>query len=240
MALDVYVGSLTRYYLENWETPLQRYARETGKQLLRIRTNGQGDNSTDVETDPETVRTAVIGWKDMLNTGLSEVLSSPLEWDETGTSIYFSEQLRWDNLSSLKLWAAYLENPDLSRPIQGVEDWNSDEAFKRIAEPNDSKYASITRDVAVWLPADCDRLVFTTQEINGITTNFSTLLALRKELSEMNELTWKADRTTIQRWKRESPTPNSALEDGAKFGFALLYTLADIALEHKLVMRLDG
>lgn len=240
MALDVYVGSLTRYYMEDWETPIQRHCRETGKEFIRVRVNEQNKGTDDVVNDPEVVRSYVAAWRESLNTALSEIVSSPVDWDETSSSPYFSEQLRWDNLSSLKLWAAYLEKPEFKRPTKCVEDWTTDEAFKAVDEPNDTKYPSLIRHVTAWLPVDRNRLVFDAQEINGNTTTFSTLLGLRDELNEINELTWKADSVTIERWKRDGTEKNAPLEDGAKFGFALLFTLANTALEHKLAMRLDG
>ena len=226
--------------MEDWETPIQRYCRETGKEFVRVRVNEQNNETDDVIEDPEVVRSHVIAWREAMNTGLSEIISSPLDWDETSSSSYFSEQLRWDNLSSLKLWAAYLENPHLNRPTKCVEDWTTDEAFKRVDEPNDTKYPNLIRNVTAWLPADCRRVVFDTQEVNGHTTTFGTVIGLRNELKEINELTWKADEATIDKWKRASTEQKTPLEDGARFGFALLYTLAGVALEHKLVMRLDG
>ncbi|MCC7529461.1 MAG: hypothetical protein IT342_13135 [Candidatus Melainabacteria bacterium] len=143
MALDVYIGSLTRYYMEDWETPIQRYCRESGKKFLRVRVNKQSNDSGDVIKDPEVVRSHVIAWRESLSTALSEIVSTPLDWDESSSSSYFSEQLGWDNLSSLKLWAAYLESPHLSRPTRCVEDWTIDEAFKRVDEPNDTKYPNL-------------------------------------------------------------------------------------------------
>ncbi len=71
MALDVYVGSLTRYYIEDWETPIQRYCRETGKEFVRVRVNEQSNDSDDVIKDPAVVRSHVIAWRDALNNVLS-------------------------------------------------------------------------------------------------------------------------------------------------------------------------
>ncbi|MBX9950610.1 MAG: hypothetical protein K2Y39_15685 [Candidatus Obscuribacterales bacterium] len=242
MALDVYVGSLTRYYLGDWETPIQRYARESGKQVLRVEVANKGEsNSDDVIKDPEIVRSYVISWRNALNTALGEYLSCPLDWDETSTAPYFSEQLRWDNLSSLKLWAAYLEHPDLIRPNNCVVDWTKDVAFKRIVEdPSKTKYPNLLKDPTTWLPADFKPLVFETEEANGHTTTFGSVAGLKDELDEINELTWKADKATIEKWKRDSTAPSAPLEEGARFGFALLSVLSSIALERKLVMRLDG
>jgi hypothetical protein len=56
MGLDVYVGSLTRYYARDWETVIQKHARETGMPLEIVRAN----EPEDIVTDQETIRAAVI------------------------------------------------------------------------------------------------------------------------------------------------------------------------------------
>jgi hypothetical protein len=52
MGLDIYVGSLTRYYARDWETVVQKHARESGTKLTVERPN----EPPDVVTDPETIR----------------------------------------------------------------------------------------------------------------------------------------------------------------------------------------
>jgi len=52
MGLDVYVGSLTRYYTANWETVVQRTAGEQGIKCQTIRTNPE---PPDKITDPVVV-----------------------------------------------------------------------------------------------------------------------------------------------------------------------------------------
>jgi hypothetical protein len=42
MGLDIYVGSLTRYYARDWETVVQKHARESGIKLTVVRPNTQG------------------------------------------------------------------------------------------------------------------------------------------------------------------------------------------------------
>src|SRR6266436_6378887 len=55
MGLDIYVGSLTRYYAGDWETVVQRHARETGVSVRVVRSN----ESEDAVTDPQVIRSVL-------------------------------------------------------------------------------------------------------------------------------------------------------------------------------------
>jgi hypothetical protein len=79
MALDIYVGSLTRYYLNDWETPGARLARDFGIPYEVLRTQSEPD---DAVTDPIIVRDAVLGWRTALDESLSEHESERLSWNE--------------------------------------------------------------------------------------------------------------------------------------------------------------
>jgi hypothetical protein len=76
MGLDIYVGSLTRYYAGDRETVIQKYARETGTPLQVLR-----PNQTEEEiADNETIRADVIQWR----SGLSESFKEPANWSHEG------------------------------------------------------------------------------------------------------------------------------------------------------------
>ena len=68
MALDIYVGSLTRYYVQDWETAGARAAREMGASYEVVRP--QPHPAEDAVTDPAVVQEAVVGWRMSLEAGL--------------------------------------------------------------------------------------------------------------------------------------------------------------------------
>jgi hypothetical protein len=113
MGLDIYVGSLTRYFTRDWKTIVQQLA-ERGEipQVQVVRAN----EPKNVVTDPEQVRSAVVGWRQGLSTGLAQHITAPLDWDESGFTPYFTDKPAWDCYGALLLWAAYSEHGDLKRP----------------------------------------------------------------------------------------------------------------------------
>lgn len=193
MGLDVYVGSLTRYYARDWETIVQRLGREHGFEVQMI---GAPDES-DAITDPESIRESVCAWRDMLTAGLGEALDAPLDWDESNESPYFTDKPAWDCYTSLKLWGAYAEQTELIRPTAFVSDLASDEAYTKCTEPDfPSEFAQLLRDVEIWLPHDFE-FTFRAPDVGGREMEFGSAVALRRQLDELNRRTWDADATTL-------------------------------------------
>ena len=75
MGLDIYVGPFTRYCSGDWETIVQRTAREQGIAFKTIRTN---PDPVDKITDPVVIGQAVDGWRRSLEAGLKPHLPSGL------------------------------------------------------------------------------------------------------------------------------------------------------------------
>ena len=235
MGLDVYVGSLTRYYARDWETVIQKHARETGMALNVVRLN----EPEDAITDPHVIRAAVLTWRINLSSALGDNISEPLDWDESAESPYFTDKPAWDCYSSLILWAAYLDHPDLVRPEGCVEDWSKDAAFMRSSSQEvQTDYPALLRQTETWLPSNFP-FTFEAADLSGKTVNFGSVLALRNELADINARTWRADGATLAAWRREGATHLAPLETGARFAFAIFYDLANAAAEHRLVMKLD-
>ena len=75
MGLDVYVGSLTRYYAGDWETIVQQTAREQGFSAEIVRAS---EPPEDAITDPDTIRELVEAWQRLLE----------LDWNESPEAPY--------------------------------------------------------------------------------------------------------------------------------------------------------
>ena len=235
MGLDIYVGSLTRYYSGDWETVIQQYAHETGTPLQVLRPNQTEEEIAEIET----IRADVLQWRAGLSEGLKGQLSQPLDWDESESSPYFTDKPAWDGYSALLLWAAYLEHPDLSRPAKALDDWSNDKAFLRsTADDFKTSFPSLLLNTEIWLPVDFT-FTFAADDIAGNTVGFGSAVSLRRELDEINLRTWNADATTLATWRYEGAERGAPLEVCARFGFSVMRDLAASAVEHKLVMKLD-
>lgn len=85
MALDVYVGSLTRYYAGAWENPMERAARERGLPQP-VRPSGHAKAAT----SQARIHTQVLAWRSTLAAALGKRIRVPLDWDETDEARWFT------------------------------------------------------------------------------------------------------------------------------------------------------
>jgi hypothetical protein len=235
MALDVYVGSLARYYAGEWENVAEKAARERGVQYQIGRPGG----STDRLKEPQRIPPAVLAWRSALSDSLGSKLALPLDWDEALEAPYFTGRPGWDGFGSLVLWAAYAEHPALRRPATLAEEWDNDPALMRSNVAGfRSRYSHLVRNVELWLPSPFE-FTFEGEDIDGRRVVVGSTTTLRRQLEDLNAATWKADANAVAGWCREPLAAEAPLELCARYAFAVLLDLARRAVEHKLPMKLD-
>ncbi len=234
MGLDVYVGSLTRYYAGDWELMAQKAAKEMGLDLQVIRRH----DPKDAIRDPEEIRPTVLTWRENLTEALGENLSKPLDWDEGPEAPYFTDKPAWDCYSDLLLWAAYDEQHNLNRPYGSVDQFGIDPAYvASTATSFHSRYSHLY-EVELWLPGSFG-FVFKTEDVGGNPILIGLSVALARQLKELNKRTWQASDQMIARWRQDGSEHGAPLECGARFAFSVFYQLAEEANVHRLPMRLD-
>src|SRR5947207_13965109 len=113
MVLDIYVGSLTRYYAQDWETIVQQWGREQG---LPVEVRRSQPSPPDRITDPAVIRPAMIKWRSNLNEALSSRLGVELDWEEAPDAAYFTDKPGWDGYGGLVLLYAREVKTQLTRP----------------------------------------------------------------------------------------------------------------------------
>jgi hypothetical protein len=235
MALDVYVGSLARYYAGEWENIAEKMARERGAQYQIGRPGGSADRLK----DPERIPPAVLAWRSTLSESLGSKIAQPLDWDENLEAPYFTGRPGWDGFGSLVLWAAYAEHPALRQPATLPEEWDNDPALMRSNVAGfRSRYSHLVRNVELWLPSPFE-FTFEGEDIDGRRVVVGSTTTLRRQLDELNAATWKADANAVAVWNREPLADNAPLELCARYAFAVLLDLARRAVEHKLPIKLD-
>jgi hypothetical protein len=234
MALDVYVGSLTRYYAGDWESVVDKTARERGRKAEA----GQPRAAGAPKNDRERIQASVLAWRQTLDGALAAHLAEPLSWNETSEAPWFTDRPGWDGFGSLVLWAAYAEQSTLRRPAALPKEWDEDAALVRSnAEGFRSRYSHLVRNVELWLPTTLD-FTFEGEDVDGrrIVVGSSTMLG--RQLGELNAATWKMDADEIAALTRNRPV-GTALEACARHAFAVMTGLARHSVEHQLPMKLD-
>jgi hypothetical protein len=233
MGLDVYVGSLTRYYAGAWENLFERALRERGAPpAVRLA------RPTDAAKSQDRIRARVIAWRAALAKALGDRLSGPLEWDETEAAPWFTHRPGWDGFGSLVLWAAYAEHPTLRLPEILPEEWDNDLALMRsTAEGFRSRYSHLVHNVEMWLPVAFE-ITFEGEDVEGRRVVMGSVTTLRRQLADLNAATWKASPADVAAWGRVA-TEDGPVEERARYAFAALTELAQRAQSERLPMKLD-
>jgi hypothetical protein len=226
MALDVYVGALTRYYTGDWENVAERAGR----------TRGAG-TPVGRQRDAASVRPAVLAWREALAASLGDQVVLLPDWNESADAPHFTGRPGWDGFGSLVLWAAYAEHPALRRPDSLPEEWDDDPALVR-SNTQGSRYSHLVRNVELWLPSPFD-FTFEGEDVDGRRTVIGSVLILARQLGELNSATWKASAGEVVRWAGQPPPDDAMLEIKARYAFAILHDLARRAVELRLPMKLD-
>lgn len=215
MALDVYVGSLTRYY-------------------------GGADNQIAAfAKSPERLHPAVLAWRSALTERLGANIPAPLNWDETPAAPHFTGRPGWDGWAALVLWAAHAEHPLAGRPDTLPDEWENDPALARSnAEGFRSRYSHLVRHVELWLPC-LFPFTFDGHDVGGRRVVIGSAPTLRRQLAELNGATWKAGDGAVAGWGRKPPPDKAPLELRARYGFAAMVQASQHAIDRRLPMKLD-
>jgi hypothetical protein len=236
MALDIYVGSLTRYYLNDWETVAARIMREDGIPYQVVRPQSEPD---DAVTDPAVVKEAVESWRKSLEAGLRQHLTAGLSWDEEPDAPYFTDRPAWEGYAGLVLLAAHTEHPEFPRPECATTEWDKDGAYQAAVSPDFKSRFSVLYDVGIWLPCFFS-FKFKAPDVAGAEMWFGSSLELLDELRRLNEETYRGSSDDLSKWKKfEGVDKENTFDKSALCGLAMFLELAQLSVDHKLPMKLD-
>jgi hypothetical protein len=232
MALDIYVGGFARFYAREWENVVQAWARQSGQQYQMI-----GPNGPPKAANWDEVADAVNYWKAAINQGLGFNVSEPLDWDESRNAPYFTDRPGYDGYGALVVWAAHAEVG--TAPPQAYDgDWFSDSAFKQCSEPKlGQKYRSIV-SASLWLPGEFE-FSFDFQDLTGNKAHICSNKSLENTQRDLNAKTIKMSNGDLDLARKADFGEKPTLEQLARFGLALLHSLAVKSVEHKLPIQLS-
>lgn len=235
MGLDIYVGPLTRYYAGDWETIVQRTAREMEIKAEIIRAI---PDPPDKITDKSEINQAVRLWMSAISTALAKNISTPLDWDERGEAPYFTDKPGWVGYAGLLLLAAHRENLALPMPEIATTRWDNDPAYQSsTAEGFHSRFGQILLP-EYWLPVDFP-FVFNAEDVVGNKVAFGSSPALLRQLISLNDETFRGTENDLAKWIYDGATEGDQFQKSAQFGIAMFARHAKLSVEHRLPMKLD-
>lgn len=237
MGLDLYVGSLTRYFTRDFQTPVQRMF---GDKVSTLRVGADGgvrvERGPARDVNPRSVRRVVSVWRAEVAQQLGSALEKRLDWDETNAAPWWCEQPTWAGYGGLALLAAYDERPDLMPTVIDVERWERDPAVSAVRSAADSRFRHF-HQAELWAPAAFDRPVMS----EGLTPQpigVGSTSRLLECLLDLNQRTWRADPAALEA-TGPADSEVSGFEASAWRGFSVFLTLARAAVEHHLPMKMD-
>ncbi|MCI8597085.1 MAG: hypothetical protein HFJ10_01385 [Lachnospiraceae bacterium] len=257
MGLDIYAGTLTRYYAHNWKSVTQQWAEANGFSFSRITSQGETADGEEV-LSPAEIQKGMENWQSQMLTAISSQDRPPYTpWKEDNETPYYTDKPDWDAFGALLLYAASrIYQEPLPKTVEKNWDFESHPLIQRMGE-DEEKIWSLFIGAIWWLPIE-DGFAFngpcpTEQEIT-----FSTTGALKMELNEINAVGWKADEKTILGWTETEGYPaDMDIRDGqltgvsenehtcydteslAKFAFSIFWRAVKFAQENQVPILLD-
>ena len=259
MGLDIYAGTLTRYYSHNWKTVVQQWAEENGWVFQKITPDGEPADNEE-ELSPAEIQAAVENWRDQILSAISQPDQPPYTpWPEDNEKPYYTDKPDWD---CLRRYAAgsrlsYIRGTGASHRGEGLG--------LRGASPDCPP--CIGRGAGV-VPVPWGNLVAASAGLPSYfkaplptddQTMIATLGGLRMELEKLNHLAWQADEDTILGWADTEgyPVDGTIDADGqyskadipehtqydtqslAKFAFSMFWRAMRFAEEQQVPILLD-
>ena len=238
MGVDLYVGTLTRYFAGDWKTVVQQMM-ETGTLSAQFKPKHE---PLDPSVDRQAIQTDVDRWRARIASRLRRPLlgrkvTEPFDWNESLGAPYFTDKPGWWGYGGLLAVALRAEGRAISDQ-QISEQWVL--SLLARALPGGRRYPHLLGSHA-WLPLEIDR-PFRASWPAGRSAFFGSSPGLATELKELNERTYRAQETELVEWRKGDGPDDLAdwsLDQMARFGLAVFVEFARQAVAERLPMLLD-
>lgn len=254
MGLDIYAGTLTRYYTNNWKTVAQQFAEANGLKFETIRVQ-QENAEDDEELSLQETQEIVIEWREAIVQGL-KLNPMPLWNEDYDITPYYTDKPDWDALSALLLYiASKYRHKEVPTTIIKNIDIYKHPIVSEFLETKDFQL-SLFDGNGWWLPIN-KNIMFNYVLPNSEESVLATSSLLLEELKVYNSFEWNADRNTIISWSKTEGYPADTIysketgleaaskhpvyntESLAKFAFSILWQATEFSLEHGVVIVFD-
>ncbi len=228
MNVDLFVGTLTRYYAAEWQNGRTRAGAATPF--------GPKTNST--VTDPVELQGILAEWLEEATFKLKEHLKEPLTWKEGMLPPHFVGELGVAGYGGAILLAAYTSHAHLPRPATFMKTWERDPAIEASMKPSEKKDALWEIiNCGVWFPVNF-AFGINMKDPTGKPIKAGSIDLLWRALEYLNETNWGASAEDIATWRTRPLNEGDTFDAQAQFGFAWFYEMCRLARENRLPMKL--
>jgi hypothetical protein len=190
MGLDIFAGTLSRYYSRDWQTVVQSAGG------LIVYPDGEPE-----KVSFEDAHFVVDEWRKSLNIRIDKLQSNQLVWNEELSTPYFTDKPDFEGWLSLQLWAAYVEEPEAKRPLGRVDDavLGQDKVYQRAISKSSPNPLVATLRCELFVPSELTFL-FEAELPNGRQAWIGTTSALRAVLHTINVKSWQVTPKDLEEW----------------------------------------
>ena len=254
MGLDIYAGTLTRYYTRSWKTVTQQQAELQGWGYEVIRKS----DAPGADYPISAIQADLQQWSNTVADLLSSSIGASLAaWEEDNEKDYYTNKPDWSGWGAFLLYGAcLLYDRPLPPTIQKDWQWQSDPIVALALADGSRNWSLFSQGAEWWLPFD-DAFTFRYPAPNGHEITMGTTAALLYELRSINALGWQADDATILGWVQTEgfPVDAESAADGsirmldvhteydtqslAKFACSILYHAVLFSNRHRVPVIMD-
>lgn len=257
MGLDIYAGTLTRYYTQNWKTVTQQWAEENGIQFNRIVAGGEQEQEE--KLSPEEMQAIVEDWRDRMLAAVTPEGKEPYApWPENNEKDYYTDKPDWQAFEAMLLVAACKTyGEDVPQLVDKNGEIMDHPLIQRLMNDQERMW-SLFKGAIWWLPIE-DSFFFQGPLPNNNSAIIGTTGCLRSELEWLNKLAWQASEEAILSWTNTEgyPVDGEITADGklskegikvhtqydtqslAKFAFSIFYRALKFAEENRVPILMD-
>lgn len=260
MGLDVYAGTLGRFYSRDWERAVQRLARKEGWKYSEVYVDGIIPDWP----DKENAISMVSEFRDRIRDQVAGEIADIASWSEDECP-YETDKIDYDGRNSLVFLAAYLNRPELKLPDKLPADLDADQAYSEAVEQEYYLGAMAILECGMFLPSQESKL-FMIENPMGAKQVVTTTESLRGALERLSEKVWSGD-TKPEKWRKRGLTPiggkifmqvrgllpwtkkiveikeppvPSRLKHDAEFGFGVLTAMLAFSDQYNVPIMMDG
>ncbi len=247
MGIDLFVGSLSRYFCHDWETTQQRAWRAMGMAEKMSVVTPQGVRKALQGREAQRVREVVVRYRNVMVQQFqrSGSLDGPpgvgvqgIAWNESHEAPHFVEGPNRYEYAAFLLYCAYDHHPELMPTSIDYERYPEDSALRACADDLAGPYSHLVTGVTLWTPLPVKQPVLAPHP-NGTKWRVASLKHALAQLERLNKRGWGAAPSDVERWLGGKVDASTEFEQLAQRGFAVFQVQIRRALDNNVCAVLD-